>query len=102
VTPDRGLILVRELDVRLGLEKLIEEQLSNSRQGFNKQFKLAVPLRQLVDSRLVFGEPLKETVSFLHPPTRITQTFLIGLDRPASPIYNNEHHSFAITNNIRF
>ena len=33
VTSDGGLILVRELDERLGLGKLIEEHLSDSRQG---------------------------------------------------------------------
>jgi predicted ribosome quality control (RQC) complex YloA/Tae2 family protein len=37
VTSDGGLILVRELDERLGLEKLIEEHLSDSRQGLNKK-----------------------------------------------------------------
>jgi hypothetical protein len=36
VTSDGGLILIRELDERLGLEKLIEEHLSDSRQGLNK------------------------------------------------------------------
>ena len=41
MTSDGGLILVRELDERLGLEKLIEEHLSDSRQGLNKQFTLA-------------------------------------------------------------
>jgi len=41
VTSNGGLILVRELDERLGLEKLIEEHLSDSRQGLNKQFTLA-------------------------------------------------------------
>ena len=45
--------MIRELDERLGLEKLIEEQLSDSRQGLNKQFTLAdgsgpnVPIDQL-------------------------------------------------------
>jgi hypothetical protein len=52
VTSDGGLILVRELDERLGLEKLIEEHLSDSRQGLNKQFRLADLLRQSVYSRL--------------------------------------------------
>ena len=33
VNSNGGLILVRELDARLGLEKLIEEHLSDSRQG---------------------------------------------------------------------
>lgn len=44
VTSDDGLILIRELDERLGLEKLIEEQLSDSRQGLNKKFTLADPI----------------------------------------------------------
>jgi hypothetical protein len=48
VTSNGGLILVRELDERLGLEKLIEEHLSDSRQGLNKQFTLADLLRQSV------------------------------------------------------
>ena len=46
VTSDGGLILVRELDERLGLGKLIDEYLSDSRQGLNKKFPLADPLRQ--------------------------------------------------------
>ena len=41
VTSDAGLILVRELDERLGLETLIAEHLSDSRQGLNTQFSLA-------------------------------------------------------------
>ena len=36
VTSDGGLILVRELDERLDLEKLIEEHLSDSQQRLNK------------------------------------------------------------------
>src|ERR1700686_1833246 len=52
VTSDGGLLLIRELDERLGLEKLIEEQLSDSRQGLNTQFTLADLLRQSVYSRL--------------------------------------------------
>ena len=40
-----GLILVRELNERLGLEELIEEHLSDSRQGFNKQFTMTDLLR---------------------------------------------------------
>ena len=37
VTSDGGLIIVRELDERLGLGKLIDEHLSDSRQGLNKK-----------------------------------------------------------------
>ena len=43
VTSDAGLILVRELDERLGLENLITEHLSDSRHGLNRQFSLADP-----------------------------------------------------------
>ena len=38
VTSDGGLILVCELDERLGFGKLIEEHLTDSRQGTNKKF----------------------------------------------------------------
>ncbi len=41
VTSDGGLILIRELMSDWGLEKLIEEHLSDSRQDLNKQFTLA-------------------------------------------------------------
>jgi len=33
ITSDAGILLVRELDERLGLETLIDEHLSDSRQG---------------------------------------------------------------------
>ena len=52
VSSDGGLILVRELDERLGLGKLIDEYLSDSRQGLNKKFPLADLLRQSIYSRL--------------------------------------------------
>ena len=55
VTSDGGAILVRELDERLGLGKLIEEHLSDSRQGLNKKFPLADLLRRSVCSRLAVG-----------------------------------------------
>ena len=38
VTSDAGLVLVRELDERLGLEAIIAEHLSDSRHGLNTQF----------------------------------------------------------------
>ncbi len=49
---DGGLIPVLELDERLGLQKPIEERLTDSRQGLKKQFTLADLLRQSVYSRL--------------------------------------------------
>ena len=48
VTSDGGLIMVHELDERLGLEKLIGENLSDSRRGKNTQLPLADLLRQSV------------------------------------------------------
>jgi Transposase DDE domain group 1 len=47
VTSDAGLILVRELDKRLGLEAIIAAHLRDSRQGLNTQF----PLPDLLRSR---------------------------------------------------
>jgi len=69
VTSDGGLILVRELDERLGLEKLIEEQLSDSRQGLNKQFTLADLLRQSVYGRLAGYEDLNDAERLAADPT---------------------------------
>jgi Transposase DDE domain group 1 len=69
VTSDGGLILVRELDERLGLEKLIEEHLSDSRQGLNKQFTLSDLLRQSVYSRLAGYEDLNDAERLAADPT---------------------------------
>jgi hypothetical protein len=46
VTSNGGLIPVRELHERLCLGKLIEEHLSDSRKGMNKQFTQADLLRR--------------------------------------------------------
>src|ERR1700676_2706851 len=69
VTSNGGLILIRELDERLGLEKLIEEQLSDSRQGLNKQFTLADLLRQSVYSRLAGYEDPNDAERLAADPT---------------------------------
>ena len=50
VTSDGGLVLVRELDERLGLSDLIGQHLSDSR-GKNTQLPLADLLRQSIYSR---------------------------------------------------
>jgi hypothetical protein len=50
VTSDAGLILVRELDERLGLEGIISTHLSDFRHGLNTQFRLPDLLRQSVYS----------------------------------------------------
>ena len=69
VTSDGGLLLVRELDERLGLGKLINEHLSDSRQGTNKQFTLADLLRQSVYSRLAGYEDLNDAERISIDPT---------------------------------
>ena len=69
VTSDGGLILVRELDERLGLGELIDEHLSDSRQGTNKQFTLADLLRQSVYSRLAGYEDLNDAERVSIDPT---------------------------------
>jgi hypothetical protein len=46
VTSDGGLILVRELDERLGFGELIEQHLTDLRRGENTQFPFADLLRQ--------------------------------------------------------
>ena len=75
VTSKGGLILVRKLDERLGLEKLIEEHLSDSRQGLNKQFTLVDLLRQSVYSRLAGYEGLNDAERLAAdrtwPPSRL-------------------------------
>ena len=52
ITSDGGLILVRELDERLGFGEPIAQHLTDSRKGKNTQFALADLLRQSVYSRL--------------------------------------------------
>ena len=68
VTSDGGLILVRELDERLGLGKLIEEHLSDSRQGVNKKF----PWLICCGSRSTLGLRVTRTSTtvFEYPPIR--------------------------------
>ena len=69
ITFDAGLILIRELDERLGLATLIAEHLSDSRQGLNTQFSLADLLRQSVYSRLAGYEDLNDAVRVSADPT---------------------------------
>ena len=69
ITSDAGLILVRELDERLGLEALIAVHLSDPRQGLNTQFSLANLLRQSVYSRLAGYEDVNDAVRVSADPT---------------------------------
>jgi hypothetical protein len=60
VTSDAGLVLVRELDERLGLATFIAKHLSDSRRGLNTQFGLDDLLRQSVYSRLAGYEDVND------------------------------------------
>ncbi len=69
VTSDGGLILLRELDERLGLGKLIDEHLTDSRQGTNKKFPFVDLVRQSVYSRLAGYQNLNDAVRVSADPT---------------------------------
>jgi hypothetical protein len=69
VTSDAGLILVRELDERLGLEAIIGKHLNDSRHGLNTQFPLRDLLRQSIYSRLAGYEDLNDAARLSTDPT---------------------------------
>ena len=68
VTSDGGLLLVRELDERLGLSELIAEHLTDSR-GKNTQLPMADLLRQAVYSRLGGYEDVNDAERLAQDPT---------------------------------
>ncbi len=68
VTSDGGLILVRELDERLGFGELIEQHLTDSRRGKNTQLPFADLLRQPVYSRLAGYEDVNDAERLCHDP----------------------------------
>jgi hypothetical protein len=68
VTSDGGLVLVRELDERLGLGELIERHLADAR-GKNTQLPLADLMRQSVYSRLAGYEDLNDAARLSQDPT---------------------------------
>jgi hypothetical protein len=69
VTSDGGLILVRELDERLGLGELIAQHLTDSRRGKNTQLPLADLLRQSVYSRIAGYEDVNDAERLSQDPT---------------------------------
>jgi Transposase DDE domain group 1 len=69
VTSDDGLILVRELDERLGLSELMGQHLSDSRRGKNIQLPLADLLRQSIYSRLAGYEDVNDAERLSQDPT---------------------------------
>src|SRR6202051_253770 len=69
VTSDGGLILVRELDERLGLSELMERHLTDSRRGKNTQLPMADLFRQSVYSRLAGYEDVNDAERLSQDPT---------------------------------
>src|SRR6202140_1519237 len=69
VTSDGGLILVRELDERLGLSELMDRHLSDSRRGKNIQLPLSDLLRQSIYSRLAGYEDVNDAARLAQDPT---------------------------------
>jgi len=68
VNPDGGLVLVRELDERLGFSGLIEQHLADSR-GRNTQLPLADLLRQSIYSRIAGYEDVNDAERLAQDPT---------------------------------
>ncbi len=69
VTSDAGLLLVRELDERLGLSQLISDNLADARRGKTTQLPLPDQLRQSVYSRLAGYEDLNDAERLSQDPT---------------------------------
>jgi Transposase DDE domain group 1 len=67
VTSDGGLVLVRELDERLGFSDLIEQHLADSR-GKNTQLPLADLLRQSIYSRMAGYEDVNDAERLAQDP----------------------------------
>ena len=68
VTSDGGLILVRELDERLGFSDLIAQHITDPR-GKNMQFSLTDLVRQSVYRRLAGYEDVNDAERLSHDPT---------------------------------
>ena len=68
VTFNGGLILVRELDERLGFGKLVEQHLTDPRAN-NARLSFADPLRQSVYSRLAGYEDVNDAGQLSRDPT---------------------------------
>ena len=69
VTSDGGLLLVRELDERLGLSALIAHNIMDDRRGKNTQLPLPDLLRQSIYSRLAGYEDLNDAERLSQDPT---------------------------------
>ena len=68
VTSNAGLLLVRELDERLGLSQLISNNLIDARRGKNTQIPIPDMLRQSSYSRLAGYEDLNDAERLSQDP----------------------------------
>jgi Transposase DDE domain group 1 len=69
VTSDSGLVLVRELDERLGLSELMDRHMNDSWRGKNIQLPLADLLRGSIYSRLAGYEDVNDAARLSQDPT---------------------------------
>jgi hypothetical protein len=69
VTSDGGLLLVRELEERLGLSALITDNIMEDRRGKNTQLPLPDLLRQSIYSRLAGYEDVNDAERLSQDPT---------------------------------
>src|SRR6516165_7234380 len=72
VTSDGGLLLVRELDERLGFSDLIAQHITDPR-GKNTQFSLADLVRQSVYRRLAGYEDVNDAERLSVPSDRVRE-----------------------------
>jgi predicted ribosome quality control (RQC) complex YloA/Tae2 family protein len=68
VTSDGGLLLVRELDERLGLSSLMAEHITDDRRGKNTQLPLPDLLRQSIHSLLAGYEDVNDAERLSQDP----------------------------------
>jgi hypothetical protein len=84
VTSDGGrILLVRELDERLGFGELITQHLSDSRRGKNTQLPLADLFRQSVYSRIAGYKDVNDA------PQRV----VLDMDSTKIPVYGQQENS---------
>ena len=81
VTSDGGLVLVRELDERLGLSELMSRHLNDSRRGKNIQLPLADLLRQSIYSRLAGYEDVNDAGRLSQDPNFPVRRVGIGASK---------------------
>src|SRR6266487_1384077 len=101
VTSDGGLLLVRELDERLGLSALIAKNMMDDRRGKNTQLPLPDLLRQSIYSRLAgyedenldglsrINRELLAKAEAMDSPQRV----VLDMDSTEIPVYGEQERS---------